>query len=291
MATPGAEIRIDVALVAMLLREQQPQLSEAPVRLVGNGWDNAIVRVGDDLVARLPRRAASAALILHEQRWLPVLAPMLPLPIPVPVFVGAPSAAFPWHWSLSPWLPGSSAAERPPRDAEQTATVLAAFVRALHRPAPIDAPENPFRGVALQRRAEAVDTRLTLLGDVVDAAAASRVWNDLAATPRWDGEPMWLHGDLHPSNMLTTDGELSAVINFGDVTAGDPATDLALAWMMFDRANRDLFRTTAQVDDLTWRRAAGWALNLSLAYLTGDDSTSMPRIGRRTLTEVLHEFG
>jgi aminoglycoside phosphotransferase (APT) family kinase protein len=101
---------------------------------------------------------------------------------------------------------------------------------------------------------------------------------------------LWLHGDLHPSNMLTLDGRLSAIIDFGDITAGDPATDLAVAWMLFENAERDRFRSTIGVDEATWRRAAGWALSLSLAYLTGDDTSSMPDIGRRTLSQVIGEF-
>jgi aminoglycoside phosphotransferase (APT) family kinase protein len=126
---------------------------------------------------------------------------------------------------------------------------------------------------------------------MIDTARTLEVWRDLSSTPPWDGPPLWLHGDLHPSNLLTVDGALSGVIDFGDLTSGDPATDLSLAWMMFGRSDRDRFRTQIDVDDHTWRRAAGWALNLSLAYLTGDDSTSMPAIGRSTLLEVLAEFG
>jgi aminoglycoside phosphotransferase (APT) family kinase protein len=128
------------------------------------------------------------------------------------------------------------------------------------------------------------------LSDVVPAETVIRVWDDLRSTPEWAGPPLWLHGDLHPSNMLTNCGRLSAVIDFGDITSGDPATDLALGWMMFEPRERAAFREAAAIDDDTWRRAAGWALNLSLAYLTADDTTSMPAIGRRTLSAVLAEF-
>ena len=125
---------------------------------------------------------------------------------------------------------------------------------------------------------------------MIDLERTLGVWRDLLATPTWHEAPVWLHGDLHPSNMLTRHGELSAVIDWGDLTAGDPATDLAIAWMLFDTPQRTSFRHLAGVDASTWRRAAGGALNLSLAYLTGDDSSSMPAIGRRTLAEVLDEF-
>ncbi len=290
MPSPAAEIEIDQRLVTALLAEQAPELAELPVAIVGNGWDNTIARIGDEWVARLPRRTASAALIEYEQRWLPLLAPSLPLDVPVPWFAGRPSSLFPWAWSVCRWLPGRSAAEAPPHDLSAAARTLASFVRALHVPAPFDAPLNEFRGVALRQRAAAVEQRVALLADGIDGPAVLSVWAVLSDTRAWDGPALWLHGDLHPSNMLTVDGRLSAVIDFGDITSGDPATDLAVAWMMFPPEEREWFRTLALVDEPTWRRAAGWALNLSLAYLTSDDTTSMPAIGRATLRAVLDEY-
>ncbi len=290
MAAPAAEIDIDQRLVTALLAEQAPELADLPVAIVGNGWDNTIARIGNDWMARLPRRAASAPLIESEQHWLPLLAPSLPLAVPVPWYAGTPSDLFPWAWSVCRWLPGQSAAVAPPIDLSDAARTLAAFVAALHVPAPTDAPLNDFRGVALHLRAAAVEQRVATLAAVVDGPSVLSLWADLSATPAWDGPPLWLHGDLHPSNMLTVDGQLSAIIDFGDITSGDPATDLALAWMMFPPPARRVFRATAAIDDETWRRAAGWALNLSLAYLTSDDSTSMPHIGRTTLLAVLEEF-
>jgi aminoglycoside phosphotransferase (APT) family kinase protein len=290
MATPAAEVDIDETLVRSLLAAQAPDLAALPIRVVANGWDNAVVRIGDEWMARLPRRAAAATLIEHEQQWLPVLAPRLPLAVSVPTLCGRPSDDYPWSWSLGPWLHGESAAAHPPIDQAHTVATLAAFIRALHQPAPLDAPENPVRGVALQARANAVHQRVDSLAAVIDRDRTLAVWSRLSATPAWDGPPLWLHGDLHPSNMLTLDGRLSAIIDFGDLTSGDPATDLAVAWMMFDAPNRTEFRSQAGIDGPTWKRAAGWALNLSLAYLTGDDTTSMPGIGRHTLAAVLAEF-
>ena len=290
MATPLAVIDIGEPRVRSLLAEQQPALADLPMEFVANGWDNVVVRLGSDFMVRLPRRAAAAQLVLNEQRWLPVLAPTLPLPIPSPVFAGSPGSQYPWAWSLCAWLPGDSAAAAPPSDPHEAALTLAAFVVALHQPAPPDAPENPFRGVHLRDRAEAVEQRARSLVHAVPAADVLKVWNDLRATAVWDGLPLWLHGDLHPSNMLTHHGKLSAIIDFGDITSGDPATDLALAWMMFAPRERRVFRDAAEIDDDSWRRAAGWALNLSLAYMTGDDTTSMPSIGRATLAAVLDEF-
>ncbi len=290
MATPSAEVSIDEELVRQLIADQQPALARLTVRIVGEGWDNVVARLGDDLCVRLPRRRAAADLIANEQRWLPVLAESLPLPIPVPVFAGRPSAVYPFEWSICPWFDGAPTADVPFDDPGEAAVALGAFIAALHRPAPADAPENPFRGVHLRERADAVEQRVESLRARVPADTVLATWNSLRSTPEHSGPPVWLHGDLHPSNMVTRDGRLAAIIDFGDITSGDPATDLAAAWMMFGVDDRATFRTTAAVGDDTWRRAAGWALNLSLAYLTGDDSTSMPAIGQRALHAVLEEF-
>ncbi len=291
MATPAADVSIDEELIAALIAEQHPPLAGLPVDIVGSGWDNVMARVGDEWAARLPRRAPAAELIIHEHRWLPVLAPTLPLAVPVPEFVGRPGHGYPYAWTLSGWLPGAPAATTTPVNLYRAAAAVTHFLNALHVPAPPDAPMNPFRGVALAERAAAVTERLGLLSRQIDAERCARVWALLSAAPGWDGPPVWLHGDLHPSNMLVHGGSLSAIIDWGDICAGDPATDLAMLWMMFPPDARMIVRGGCQIDEHTWSRAAGWALNLALAYMTGDDSTSMPEIGRATLSAVLAEFG
>lgn len=288
MDDPVADIPVDVVLVRDLLHDQHPALADLTIVEFANGWDNVVFRLGDDLSLRVPRRHVAAQLILNEQRWLPVLAPMLPLAVPVPTHIGIASDRFPYAWSVLPWFAGRSAFEAPPADLALAADDLGAFVGALHVPAPPDAPENPVRGVHLERRAAAVEQRLERLDGVVAVDDVRARWDELRATPAWEGPPLWLHGDMHTSNMLTTDGRLSAVIDFGDITSGDPATDMAIAWMLFDESSRRRFRERLAVDDDTWRRAAGWALNLSLAYLTGSAPGSpMFQIGHATLAAVM----
>ena len=169
-----------------------------------------LARLGDALVVRLPRRAVAAALVLHEQRWLPELAPRLPLPIPVPLRAGVPGDGFPWRWSVCPWFDGENAAAATLADVDTAAVALAAFVTALHRPAPADAPVNPFRGVPLAARAAIVHGYLDLVGTTVDQREVRRRWDEAAALPPYDGPPLWLHGDLHPANLVVRDGSLAA---------------------------------------------------------------------------------
>ncbi|TRW45731.1 aminoglycoside phosphotransferase family protein [Georgenia yuyongxinii] len=286
---PAAEVAVDEALVARLLTDQHPDLADQPLRLAASGWDNVIVRLGEDLAVRAPRRAAAAELIRHEQRWLPVLAPRLPVDTPVPVRHGGPTPYFPWAWSVTRWFPGTTAAVLAAGERHALAEPLAAFVNALHRPAPADAPHNPVRGVPLRGRHDAVRERLGS-GLVPEADRVLTLWEDLRHAPVWTAPPLWLHGDLHPANMLVHDGALVAVIDFGDLTAGDPATDLATAWLTFDAPGRASFARAlaGAYDEATWRRARGWALSLATALLAHSDDVPLLRaVGEHTIREVL----
>lgn len=289
---PASEVTISHDLIETLLKEFVPELADQPLTLLGEGWDNEVHRLGDHHAVRLPRREAAASLIESEQRWLPELAPRLPLPIPTPTYAGRPAFGFPWAWSIVPWLPGVPLAHAPLPTEERLLDDLSGFLNALHVPAPDDAPSNPYRGVPLTDRADDVHERIGALTNV-DHDALRALWDELLDTPTWGGESVWLHGDFHPLNVLVRGGRLSAVIDFGDICAGDPATDFAIAWMMFGSSARNEFRKRLTIDgrsvDIhTWNRARGWALALGTAYLahSADDPT-MRRIGEITLGAVL----
>lgn len=288
---PAAEVDVTVDLVRRLLVEQHPDLAHLSLTEAAFGWDNVMFRLGGELSVRLPRRAMSAPLVDHEIRWLPVLAPRLPLPIPAPVRSGHPGGGYPWSWSVCPWFDGEPAAVRPPDDAAATARALGDFLRALHRPAPADVPQNPYRGVPLADRSAVTVTRIDSLHDVVDAPGVRSLWEDLAATRPWDGPPVWLHGDLHAGNVVVRDGAIAAVVDWGDLTGGDPATDLAAAWMLLPTDVRDEFRAAVgDVDDDTWRRARGWALVHGVGTLAASaDNPVMAAVGHATLTAVIED--
>ncbi|KPI20255.1 aminoglycoside phosphotransferase [Actinobacteria bacterium OK074] len=285
---PAAEVPVSVELVQLLLDEQFPDLADLPVEVLANGWDNLVCRLGEEFLVRLPRRALAAELVAHEQRWLPELAGRLPLPVPAPVRVGQPTATYPWSWSVVPFLPGRIAARSEPDDLWSAAAALGTFLAALHTPAPSEAPVNPFRGIPLAGRADGVRKGLAHV-DPADRATALRVWETAVAAPAWDGPPVWLHGDLHPANILVDRGLVSAVIDFGDITSGDPAADLSVAWMLFTAEQRAALRQAyGRADDATWERARGWALALSLVFLTHSaDNPLMHHIGERAFRTVL----
>lgn len=294
MDTPAADIAVDEPLVRRLLLRQHPDLADRELALVGNGWDNVLFRLGVDLVVRLPRRLVAAELVEHEQRWLPEIAKRVSVAVPVPVRVGSPDPEFPYPWTIALWLAGEQAsgelASSTPAGVSEGATLaadLARFIRELHTDAPPDAPLNPVRGVPLELRDAAVRSRLES-GVVPNASDLAVVWQTARRARVWDGRPRWLHGDLHPANMLVRDGRLAAVLDFGDMCAGDPATDLATAWLSLDESVRAEFHAALDYDKATWLRASGWVVLLGTAFVTNSaDNPAMHRIGARALEQVL----
>jgi GrpB-like predicted nucleotidyltransferase (UPF0157 family)/aminoglycoside phosphotransferase (APT) family kinase protein len=283
---------VDIERARRLLRQQHVDLSDLPLSESYSGVDNTSFRLGDHLAVRFPRRATSAVLVENEQQWLPVLSTELPLPVPAPVRVGCPTAQFQWPWSVVPWFPGSTALGASAADTESLARELGMFLQALHRPAPANAPANPWRGVDLSVRTELLNRDVKRLAGEIDSAAVLALWTAVLAARPWRGERVWLHGDLHPANLLVDNGRLSAVVDFGDLTAGDPATDLSVAWMMLRDRDRAVFRQSARsrwspIDDDTWMRARGWAVALGVSYLANFPEEPIAEVGRATIAATL----
>ncbi|MEE1760941.1 aminoglycoside phosphotransferase family protein [Streptomyces sp. SP18BB07] len=259
------EIEITADLVRELVREQHPDLAALAVREVAGGWGNQMWRLGDELAVRMQRMDPTPEHQFKERRWLPVLAPRLPLPVPTPVRDGAPSARFPKHWTVMTWVPGEPLDHGMISRGEHAAETLAGFLRALHVEAPAEAPAGSDRGGhpkectdGFERFLRAVDP-----GDIT--ADVRAVWDDAVAAPEWEGPPLWVHGDLHPANVVVSDGTLTGVVDFGDMFAGDPAWDLAAAWVLLPAgAAARFFDVYARADEATIRRARGLAAMKSL---------------------------
>ncbi len=290
VVSPAAEISVDEADLRALLAEQHPDLGHLPLAEVDAGWDNTLWRLGDDLLLRLPRRQVAAQLTLNEQRWLPALAPRLPLPVPVPLRFGRPSDGFPWPWSVTRWIQGTPGDRATITEPEESARRLGRFLRALHHAAPEDAPRNPYRSIPLIERAPDFEARLRQLASEIDGPAANRVWGRALAAPAWSRPPVWLHGDLHPANVLVDHGTLVAVIDFGDICAGDPATDLAGAWLLLPAGSLSTFAAAyGGIDGDLERRTLGWVVlfALMLVSIGAEGRRSYGVVGESALAKAI----
>lgn len=296
VGTPSSEIAIDASLVFRLLAEQHPDLQNLPIQFMDEGWDNAMFRLGDRLAARVPRRALGATLLANEQTWLPHLARQLPIAVSAPQRIGRPNSFYPWHWSVVPWLPGHTADTLPLN--ENHAQQFAEFLRALHVPAPENAPRNPFRGVPLSQRATALTERLQrVAGQILPLMPMVRsLWQQALAAPL-DVEITWIHGDLHPRNILVNPHRITGIIDWGDLTAGDRATDLASLWSLFpDQSLRkhviDAYCVAPNHDlsPATLARAKGWAILFGITLLDSGliDHPQHATIGQQILQCVTH---
>lgn len=266
---------IDATVVSQLIAGQFPQWADEPVRPVGKpGVDNSTFRLGEHRMVRLPRFERWIGQVTREQRWLPILAPQLPLPVPKPLAQGEPGEGFPYPWSVYEWLPGDSVNLAELTDLRQTAVDLAEFFLALQGIDATDGPppesSNGFRGCALADERDSpvvrsyLERRIAKLDGLLDTAPVRELWAHTLATPVWSGKPVWVHGDPAPSNLLTENGRLSAVIDFGTLAVGDPAVDLIAAWTLLDADARKVFRDKLTVDDDTWTRGRCWALSAVL---------------------------
>lgn len=284
---------IDAGLVRRLVATQFPQWEGLPVTPVEvGGWDNRTYRLGEEMAVRLPAAEVYVPAIDKEHRWLPVLAPSLPVPIPRPLVKGVPGEGYPFIWSIRRWLDGQTASVDRIDDLSSFAASVAEFLRALQR---VDAAGGPpagantfYRGASPRHYDDQVRHCLEVLEGRIDTARASAVW-EAALGAAWHGSPVWFHGDVASDNLLVRNGRLAAVIDFGTSGVGDPACDLVIGWTLFAGASRETFRSAVGQDPATWARARGWALWKALIGLAEHIDTDKTRTGltRRVIAEVL----
>ncbi|ESY40746.1 aminoglycoside phosphotransferase family protein [Mesorhizobium sp. RSR380A] len=289
---PDPKPTIDTDLVRRLVNAQFPQWRHLPVSPVTfGGWDNRTFHLGNDMTLRLPSAAPYALQVEKEHRWVPTLAPLLPLPIPVPLAMGEPGEDYPWQWSVYRWIDGETAKTAEIADRRQFAVDLAKFLIALRRIDPAGGPpagqHNFFRGGSLSVYDNQTREALQALEGQIDTQAATAVW-DAALAATWQGSPVWFHGDVAWGNLLVQNGRLSAIIDFGTSGIGDPSCDLAIAWTFFQGESREAFRAAIDVDEATWARGRGWTLWKALITVAGHDANQAEaERSRRVIDDVL----
>jgi aminoglycoside phosphotransferase (APT) family kinase protein len=275
------ELPVDVPLVRALVDRARPAyagLSLAPLR--ASGSTNALFRLGEQLLVRLPRQPGGTATILKEARWLPVVGPRLPVDVPDIVEVGEPGFGYPERWSIVRWLDGATppvvgVGRRVGGSLLPLARDLAGVVRALREiEVPPEAEEDPelhwYRGGPLAWRdgdtRRAVEACRAIEELDLDLDAVLAVWEEAMGLPGVgeSGSTRWYHGDLLAENLLVRDGRLAAVLDFGGLAVGDPTVDLIAAWEVLDPPARDAFREAVEVDEPAWLRGRAWALSLAM---------------------------
>jgi aminoglycoside phosphotransferase (APT) family kinase protein len=289
------EITTTPGQVRKLLAQQFPHWSGLPItQLPISGTDHTLFRLGTELVARMPRIDWAADQAESDSRWLPVLAPHLPLLIPVPVAVGEPGEGFPWRWTVVPWMTGEDPT-RENTDLERAAVDLAQFVLAMRRIETVGGPVKTgmTRGVPLAARDALTREAIAELGDRIDTRRVTAAWDAALAADVWTEAPVWIHGDLQPGNLLVHERRLSAVIDFGGLGLGDPAADLQPAWNLFDARSRVTFRKALGCDDAMWLRGSGWALSTALVALPyyWDTVPAFVSGSQARIAEVISEIG
>ncbi|MFF7154139.1 phosphotransferase [Streptomyces sp. NPDC008139] len=284
---------IDADLVRRLVAGQFPRWAGLGVRRFPSGGTvNAMYRLGDDMVVRLPLVAGGAGDVALEQEWLPRLAPLLPAAVPEVLGAGEPARGYPWPWSVYRWLDGeppeAGALSEPVRLAED----IAGFVRAM-RDVTLPDPPAAYRGEPLAHHDGSTRSAIARLRGIpqegVDCDGLTAVWEDALRAPVWDGPPVWVHSDLMPGNLLVSGGRLTAVIDFGCAGVGDPACDLFPAWNLLPPDAREVLRGALGVDDATWRRGRGRALSQAVNALPyyRETNPTMARNARHVIRAVL----
>lgn len=288
------ETEINLVLVNHLVSTQFPKWGNLPIGPVEfDGHDNRTFHLGEHMLVRLPSAERYAQQVEKEHRWLPKLAPLLPLSIPVPLAMGVPADGYPWHWSIYQWLEGENATIERITDLRKFAVTLAQFLAALQQVdiigGPLPGAHNFFRGGLLSVYDEEVRQAILDLRGKIDAENVTSIWEYAIATI-WQNSPVWVHGDISSGNLLVKDGQLSAVIDFGCSAVGDPACDLSIAWTFFKGESRKAFRATLAVDDATWARGCGWTLWKALITLVNSYKLNLPeetKKSRQIIDDIL----
>ncbi len=286
-------MKMDASLARRLIASQFPQWKGLPVSEVAqSGWDNRTFHLGDEMAVRLPSSEAYSSQATKEHRWLPVLAPHLPLAIPQPLALGQPDENYPWLWSVRRWIEGESARPERIADLNQFAKALGAFLAALQgidaTGGPAPGPQNFYRGGPLSMYGAETHRAIDALKGEIDAQAATAIWGQALAAS-WTGAPVWLHGDVSADNLLVKHGRLCAVIDFGQLAVGDPACDLTIAWTLFSGPSRSDFRHALPLDENTWARSRGWTLWKALITMERGVGAKA-EAARSTLGELIADY-
>lgn len=286
------EIDINTVIARQLLVNQFPNWADLCLQILCNeGTDNVMYKLGHDKVLRLPRTVRSARNIDKERLWLPKLAPILPISIPEILYNGRPESNYPLPWLIFRWLEGQNPNTENMVDHHQAAVDLGNFVVEMRNISPINSP-NSKRGLPLNTRDAETRAAITSLTDFYDTSLLTTMWESALAVPLWSGSPVWIHGDLHPGNLLTQKHRITSVVDFGSAGVGDPACDMMVAWTLLTSDTRRIFHSIVQPDCATWERGRGWALTFGIvAYpYYRISNPAFASIAKKAIDQVIADY-
>lgn len=288
-------INITPDLAQKLILKQFPEYRDLAITSVDcQGHDNRTFRLGDEMLIRMPTDEQYALKVAKEQDLLPKLASHLSFDIPAPIKMGAPSANYPYPFSIYKWLEGKSInlINKEEINLEALAKTLAKFLKELQLikdiAGPMPGQHNWWRGDHISVYDKDAREQIAKLAGIIDSDKAMDLWIR-ALNTKWNKAPVWIHGDFAIGNMLMQNGKLSAVIDFGGMSMGDPACDLVIAWTFLNGKSREIFIKEMNLDEDTWVRAKAWALwKATFVLCELDNKNSAERVEqRRIIQEVL----
>lgn len=241
------------------------------------------------MTVRLPSADGYVAGLVREERTLAALGSSLRVVIPRVIATGAPSASFPRPWSVREWIEGRTLAEVPARSRSAAISGVGDALAELQACSTSDGPwagrASAYRGCHVSVVAEEVQQGLADL-TARQAQGCGEVWEEAVSTV-WTGQPVWVHGDVAPGNMLFDDaGRLSALIDFGQTCVGDPACDLAFAWLSCSPGERHQLRGRLHLPEDAWLRGAAWALWKAIISSSEDMSAKYGRSRDAVLDDI-----
>ncbi|SFC84953.1 aminoglycoside phosphotransferase family protein [Bacillus sp. UNCCL81] len=289
-------VSINVELVKQLINEQFPiwsQLEIKPVELSGN--DNRTFHLGDKMSVRLPSAECYVPQVEKEHKWLPILTNKLSLPVSKPLAKGSPSKSYPWPWTINEWIDGESLNKENISDLSQFAKELGQFLKEFQsidaHGGPIAGKHNFFRGGNLAVYDQETKDSIDQTKAIFNKDLLTEIW-ETALSSKWEYEPVWVHGDIAPGNLLVKNGKLCAVIDFGILGVGDPSCDAVMAWTFFDTDSRNVFKNVLNFDENTWNRARGWALWKALITFNAnkENTSSIREESFNTINVIMNDF-
>ena len=270
-------------LASALVREQFPHLAELEIGRHLTFEDHVTIRLGERLCANFPTTLDLDRLIEQSGRWLPTPSRTWTFPAGVPLLTGKPTAEYPSHWEIAPWLPGSNASIV---DLDVGAGVgLGRALRQVHRPAPAGAPAHATASrplATLGARWEAARATLAASGEpgseALDLSALDAVWA-AGVEARPNREPHWIHGNLDPRYVVSDRGQFRGICTWFSFSAGDPSADIGAACLALPADGEDAFlEGYGKLDKDSHARACAYRL-LTCAEYAASSNPFLARLG------------